>query len=118
MRGVPRTGRLVVAQAMTVGVAKYSAALRTARPIFASHVFVGRKSGAVRPRAGEKVMPVGLVANTIVHLTLFGERGLFGEVVGAMELRDILGDDHALGVRPRTFADAIACVHGIGALRG
>jgi hypothetical protein len=39
MRRVPGRGRLVVAQAMTVGVAKHGAALRTARPIFASNVF-------------------------------------------------------------------------------
>src|ERR1700694_3410405 len=37
-----------------------------------------------------------------------------------MQLRDILGDDDALGVLPRTLADAVACIHrglAVGGLR-
>jgi hypothetical protein len=37
-------GRLVITQPATVGVSKHGGALRTARPILASHILVGRKS--------------------------------------------------------------------------
>ena len=111
-------GCLIVAQAETIRVAKHRRALRTARPILAGHVLVGRKSGAIRLRAGKNVVAIGLVADAIIYLTLLGERGLLGEIIGAVQLRDVLGDNHAFGVHPRTFADAIARVHGTGALRG
>src|SRR6516225_6343012 len=118
MRGVPGMGCLIVAQAETIRVAKHRRAFRTARPILAGHVLVGRKSGAIRMRAGKNVVAIGLVADAIIYLTLLGERGLLGELIGAVQLRDVLGDNHAFGVHPRTFADAIARICCTGALRG
>jgi hypothetical protein len=71
-------GCLIVAQAETIRVAKHRRAFRTARPILAGHVLVGRKSGAIRLRAGKNVVAIGLVADAIIYLTLLGERGLLG----------------------------------------
>ena len=111
-------GCLIVAQAETIRVAKHRRAFRTARPILAGHVLVARKSGAIRLRAGKNVVAIGLVADAIIYLTLLGERGLLGEIIGPVQLRDVLGDDHAFGVYPRTFADAIARIFSTGASRG
>jgi hypothetical protein len=37
---------------------------------------------------------------------LLGERGLFRQVVGAVQLGDVLRDDDTFGIGPRPFADA------------
>src|SRR6202035_3927821 len=66
------------------------------------------------------VMPVGGVAPAIDDVAFFGKRSLLGQVILGMQLRDILGDDDALGIGPGTFADAIACIGrrlAVGGLR-
>src|SRR5689334_4472139 len=116
MRRIPGVRRLVVAQALTVRMTKHSGSLRTTRPVLAGHVFVGRESGAVWLRTSENIVTVRIVAAPIVYLPFLAERGLLGEIVGAMQLRDVLGDSDTLGIRPRTFADAIACIYRTGTL--
>ena len=81
-------------------------------PVAARLVVAGRERRAVRLRAGQDVVLVRRVAAAVDDLALFGERGLLGEVVGAVQLRDVLGDDDALGVLPRAAADAILGVDG------
>src|SRR5580693_1248986 len=105
MRGV------VLAQALAVDVAEHGSAFGAAGPIAARAILAGRECRAVRLRAAQGVMPVGRVAAAIDDVAFFGKRGLLGQVILAMQLRDILGDDDALGIGPGTFADAIA---GIG----
>ena len=64
---------------------------------------VAGEGGAVGLRAGEDVVLVRLVAAALDHLALLGERRLLGEVVvGAVQVRDILGD------RPRPWRSATA----------
>ena len=88
-----------------------------ARPIFAGLVLVARESAAVWLRAGQRVVHVGTIAPSVDDITLLGERGLLAEVViGAMQIVDALGNDDALGVRPRPGSNAVACVHGPAAV--
>src|SRR5580692_4431061 len=104
MRGV------VLAQALAVDVTEHGSAFGAAGPIAARAILAGRERRAVRLRAGQGVMPVRRVAAAIDDVAFFGKRGLLGQVVLAMQLRDILGDDDALGIGPGAFADAIACI--------
>src|SRR5436305_2074980 len=91
-------------------MADYRGTLRAARPVLAGAVVAAGERGAVRLRSGQHVMAVRRVAAAVDDLALFAERSLLGEVVGAMQLAEILGDHHALGVLPRTLADAVARV--------
>jgi len=60
-----------------------------------------RERRAVRLRSGQDVVLFGVSPRPFDDLAFFGERSLLGKVVGAVQLRDGLGDDHALGVLPR-----------------
>ena len=62
-------------------------------------------------------MSVWRVATTIVDLALFGQRGLLGEVVGAVQFGDVLRDRYTLCVHPRTRADTVPRVDRASALR-
>src|SRR3954453_2526446 len=121
MRAVPRLRRLVVAQALTIGMADHRRALRARRPVLAGLVVTGGKGSAVGLRSREHVVAVRRVAAAIDDLALLAERGLLGEIVGrAVQVGDILGDHRALGVLPRPLADAVARVDGrlaVGGLR-
>ena len=108
----------IVVEALPVVVAEHDRALRAARVVLAGHVLVGRKGFAVRRRAGDDVMPVRLVAAAVDDLALLRQIVLLAElVVGAVQIVDAGGDDHALGIHPRPLADAVARVHRAGALR-
>src|SRR6266436_7843141 len=108
MRGVPRLRRVVVAQAFSVGVADHRGTLGAARPVVAAPVVTRRKRLAVGLRAGQRIVPVGGVADAIDDIALFGEGRLLGQVVGAMELVDVFGDGDTLAVLPWSTADAVA----------
>ena len=117
VRRVPGFRRRTVIEPRAVGMADHRGALPTLRPVAARAVVGAREGRAVRLRAGEDVVHVRRVATAVDDGALLRERGLLGEVVGAVELRDVLGDDDALGVRPRAGTDAVARVDGAGALR-
>src|SRR5438093_1131239 len=96
-------------------VAKEGRTLAAARPVAASRVLARRESPAVGLRAGEDVVHVRRVIDAVDRLALLGERGLLREVVvGRVQLLDALRDDHALGVLPRSAADAVACIDAAG----
>src|SRR3954453_8705307 len=92
-------------------MAQHRGALRAARPVLAGTVFAGCESRAVRLRPRQHVVPVWRIAATVEHIALLAQRGLFGEVVRAMQLGDVLGDDHAFGILPGAFADAVPGIH-------
>src|SRR2546428_8804659 len=116
MRRVPGLRRIVVAQALPVVMADHRRPLAALRPVAAGAVLPGRERGAVRLGAGQDVVHVRRIAAPVDHLTLFGQGGLLGDVVLAVQLSQILRDDDALGVLPGTAADAVARVDGAGAL--
>src|SRR3954471_24347548 len=122
MRAVPRFRRLVIAQALTIGMADDRRALRARRPILAGLVVTRGKCAAVGLRNREDVVPVRRVAAAVDDLALLAERGLLGEVVGRpVQVGNVLGDHSALGVLPRSLADAVARGDGwlaVGGLRG
>src|SRR5438132_1709909 len=62
----------------------------------------------IRFRGAEEWIPA--FAGTVDDVALLGQGGLLREVVGAVQLVEILGDDDALGVLPRAAADAVAGV--------
>jgi hypothetical protein len=68
----------------------------------------GSEGGAVRLRAGQNVVHVGIVAAAVDDAALLVERRLLGQIVLAVQLGDVLGDGDALGVLPWALADAIA----------
>ncbi len=61
-------------------------------------------------RGGEWVVLVWTIAAAVDHVASLGQRRLFGEMIVAMKLVDVLGDDDPLGVLPGAMADAIARV--------
>ncbi len=83
-------------------------ALRAARPVLAGAVLAGGKCGAVGLRSRQRVMAVRRIAAAVGDLALLRQRGLFCQIVGAVQLGDVLGDDNAFCVLPRPLADAIA----------
>ena len=85
-------------------------ALAALGPVAASHVFAAGESGAVRLRAGEDVVLGRCVAAAVDDVSLFGQRGLLVEIVVAVQLGNIAGNDDSFGVLPWTVADAIARV--------
>ncbi|MCY1437422.1 hypothetical protein D9M71_535830 [compost metagenome] len=111
MRGVPRLGRRIVAQTDAVVVADLGDTFATVGPVAARVVGAIGECRAVGLRAGQHVVHVGLVAAALDLLPVLIQSGLLVQVVLAVQLREILGDDHALGVLPRPVADAITGVH-------
>src|SRR5262249_20781034 len=87
------------------------------RPVAAGLVVAGRERRSVRLRAGQNVVHVGRIAAVLDHLALFGERSLLRKIVLPMQLRNILGDHHALRVRPRALAATVLRVAGAGPRR-
>src|SRR5438067_10252844 len=83
-------------------------ALGAAGPILTGLVLARRKRLAVRRRAGQRVVLVRGVAAAVDHLALLSQIGLLGQIVGAVQFIDILGDDDAFSVLPRPLADAVA----------
>src|SRR5436190_1181767 len=79
-------------------------------PVAAGHVFAAGESRAVRFRAGKDVVLVRRVAAPVDDVSFFGQRGLLVEVVFAVQLGNVAGNDDSFGVLPRTVADAIARV--------
>ena len=118
MRVVPRFGRRVLTQADAVRVADLGAAGTAACPVFAGGVIAAGKGAALRIRAGEHVVHVRRVATAVEHRAFFREDGLLGELAVVVQFIDVLGNQLALGVVPRTFADAIARVDGFVAAAG
>src|SRR5262249_5850556 len=70
MRRVPRLGRVVVAQSLTVGMTHHRRALAALRPVAARLVLAGGERGAVRLRAGEDVVHVRRVAAAVDDVAL------------------------------------------------
>src|SRR3954447_12723222 len=121
MGRVPRLRRVVIAQSDAIGMTEHGRALCGAGPVAAGAVLAGPECGAVGLRAGQHIVAVRRVAAAVDDLGLLAERGLLGEVVGAVQLGDILGDDDALGVLPWSLADAVARIDGglaVGGLCG
>ena len=111
---------VIVAQSDAVGMADHRRALRAARPVLAGAVLARRESRAVRLRSRQHVVAVRRIAAAVDDFALLGQRGLFGQIVGAVQLGDVPGDHHALRVLPRSLADAVARVHrrlAVGGLR-
>ena len=69
-------------------------------PVAAGAVVAARERRAVGLRTGEDVVLVGGVAAPVDQLSLLGQRGLLGQVVGAVQLRRIARDDDAFRVLP------------------
>jgi hypothetical protein len=87
---------------------QHGAPLAAAAPVAAGHVLVARDGASVGLRAGQYVTHIGTVAASIDHCTLFVERRVLVEIIGAMELVHVLGDHDALGVVPGSLADPVA----------
>ena len=117
MRRVPRFRRRAVVEAGAIVVAGHRGARAALGPVAAGHVGRVGKLRAVGLRAGEDVVHVRRIAAAVDHGALLGERGLLGQVVRAMQFGDVLRDDHALGIGPRAFADAVAGIDPARSLR-
>src|SRR5262245_21769169 len=118
MRRIPRLRRRLLVQPHAIMVADHGRPLSALRPVAASSILTGGKRAAVRRGASQDVVPVGRVATAVDHLARLVERRLLGEIVVAVQLVDICGDDDALGVLPRAAPDAIACVDGLSTTYG
>src|SRR5687767_4171862 len=113
MRGVPGFGGRILAQSPAVVVSDHGGTVRTASgPVAAGPVLGHGERWAVGLGSGQNVMPVGTVAATADDVAFLGKGGLLGEVVGAMKLIHIPGDDRGFGVPPWTWPDAITGVDG------
>ena len=73
MPRIPAMHPVVFARTLPVIVAEHGAALRTARPVLAGHVLVGRECFAVRGGASQNIVAVRLIAKAIYDLTLLGQ---------------------------------------------
>src|SRR5262249_55632295 len=118
MRRVPRLGGRVIAQALAVDGADHRGALGAAGPIAAGSVVSGWKCTPVRLRACQHVVVVGRIADTGNHGAALGQRGLHAElVVVAVKLVDVLSDNFAFEILPRSPSHAGAGVDGFSAAR-
>src|SRR4029450_2445563 len=116
MRRVPGLRRVVVAQPLPVVMTDHRRAGAALRPVAAGAILVGRGPRAVRPGARGDFVHVRRVAAPVDLVALFRERRLLVDVVLAVQLGEVLRDDDALGVQPRSAADAVAGVDRAGAL--
>src|SRR6186713_2068476 len=98
-------------------MSQHDRALRAARIVLAGAVVASTERSPVRLRTSEDVVPVWRVTAPVGHVTFFAERRLLGQIVRSVQFGDILGDGYAFGIHPRPFANAVAGVHGPGALR-
>src|SRR5437867_9251985 len=116
MRRVPGFRGVVVAQSLPIVMADHRRPLAALRPVAAGAVLAGPERGAVGLGARQDVVHVRRVAAAVHRVALLRQRRLLGDVVRAVELGQVLGDDGALRVLPGAAADAIARVDGAGAL--
>ena len=93
-------------------MAEHGGAFFAARPIAAGHIFGGRERAAVGLGAGEDVVHIRFVAAAVDGLAFFAQRGLFVEIVFAVQLVGIFRDDDAFGILSRPASDAVARVDG------
>src|SRR5207248_5278422 len=101
--------RRIVAQPLAVDVADHRGALRAAGPVAAGAILAGRKSAAFHGRSGQHVVPVRCKADAGQDLAALRQRGVEAELVGvAVQVVDVLSDDFALEILPRTLADTLA----------
>src|SRR5262245_15830488 len=86
-------------------------ALAALGPVAAGGIAARRRVAALRVGPREHIVRSGVVAPARMVLGLPGEGGLLVDVVllGG-PVGHVLGDEHALGVMPRTLADAVAGV--------
>src|SRR4030095_12462799 len=85
------------------------------RPVAAGLVLGARKRSSIGLRARQDVVLVRRCAAVGDDLTFFSQRSLLVEIVGAVKLSNVLGDDDAIRVLPGSLADAVLRVHGGGA---
>src|SRR5882672_4009798 len=94
-------------------MAHHGDALSAARPVAAGAILAGWESAAFRVRSGQHVMPVRCKAHARYDLAPLGQRCVETElVVVAVQIVDVLSDDFAFEILPRTFADAVARIDG------
>src|SRR5215469_5122352 len=98
-------------------MAEHRSALGAACPVLASAIVGARERSTVHLRTGKHVMPVGRIAHAVDAVTLLGQRCLFVEIVCAVKLGNIVSNDYAFGVLPRSLADAVARIHCARPLR-
>src|SRR4051794_6027214 len=111
MRTVPGFRGVIVAQATAIEMSDHRRTLRAARPVLAGAILGGSERSAVRLRSRQHVMPVRLITRAADSITFLAQGGLLGQVVGAVQLRDVLCDHDAFGIFPRPPADAVARIH-------
>src|SRR6516225_2633922 len=96
---------------------EHRSALGAACPVLASAIVGARERSTVHLRTGKHVMPVGRIAHAVDAIALLGQRRLLVEIVCAVKLGNIVSNDYAFGVLPRSLADAVACIHRARPLR-
>src|SRR5215468_1567240 len=62
-------------------------------------------------------MPGGRIAHAVDAVALLGQRCLLVEIVRAVKLGNIVSNDYAFGVLPRSLAGAVARIHRARPLR-
>src|SRR5262249_5844651 len=98
-------------------MAEHRSALGAACPVLASAIVGARERSTVRLRTGKHVMPGGRFTHAIDAVTLLGQRRLLVEIVRGVKLGNIVSNDYAFGVLPRSLADAVACIYRARPLR-
>lgn len=96
-------------------VADDRTAFLAAGQIAAGRVLISGNHPAVRAGACENVVTIGLIAAAAHDFALFVQRGLLVEIVSipfhvAVQIRNVVGDQFALGVIPGPGTDTIASV--------
>src|SRR6185437_10555059 len=119
MRRIPRMRRWIIAQAEAVNVSEHGAALGAARPVFSRTILTVREDAAVRFRARQCIVTGRCNTDTGDPAAVLGQRCVHGElIVIAVQIIDVLRDDLALEILPRTGADAVAGVDRCLAVAG
>src|ERR1700676_1586641 len=98
-------------------MAEHRSALGAACPILAGAIVGTSERGTVRLRTSKHVMSVGHIAHAVYAVALLSQRRLLVEIVRAVKLGDILGNDDAFGVLPWSLANSIARIHRARPLR-
>src|SRR6185312_12009235 len=91
-------------------------ALRAARIILAGPVVASAERRPVGLRTSKDVVAIWRVATSIGRLAFFVEGRLLRQIVGSMQLGDILGNRRTFGIHPRPLANAVPGVHRSRAL--
>src|SRR5580704_14893578 len=98
-------------------MADHRSALGTACPVGAGAIFDAGERGTICLRTSKYVMSVWLIAHAVDAVALLGQCRLFVEIVRAAKLGNILGNDDAIDVLPRSIADPVARIYRTRALR-